>query len=124
MLNELIAEVHENGARLVVEGGRLGIDGDVPEETEARVRERREELKGHLAWDRGTARGLMRRAWRYVAARHAEGSGYAPGIVEGPEEEINGAFAREDMWAFRVAVRRWVEAWMAAITEAKEEEAA
>lgn len=120
MLNELIVEVHENGARLVVEEGHLGIDGDVPEDLKARVRERREELKGHLEWDRETARGLMRRAWRYVAARHVAGAGYFPKVVEAAEEGINGAFEKEDMWAFRVAVRRWVEAWMAAMAEAKE----
>lgn len=123
MLNELIAQVRAEGARLVVEGNRLGIDGDVPEALEARVREHRDELKAYLGWDRETARDLIRRAWRFVAERHVAGAGYAPGVVEGPEGDMDNAFEGGDMWAYRTAVREWVEAWMAAIAEAKEKAA-
>lgn len=116
-LNDLMREVAEQGARLVVKKDRLGIDGDVPDRLRAQIIEHRTELTRYLTYDQETAYALLRDARAYIAERFVVG---AELDTEDFDERIAQAELAEDMWALRTAVREWVLAWIQAISRTRE----
>lgn len=119
-VNELMQEVADCGARLVVQNNRLGIQGELPEDLKAKIREHRGELVRELTWDQERAYTMLREALEYLDRIFVSGADVPRERNDRLHEAVNEAFAGEDMWAFRVARRAWVLAWTEAVAEAKE----
>lgn len=117
-LNELMAEIHETGASLVVEKHMVGIKGKVSDRLRDRVRENREALAEYLTYDQEAAYELLRAARAYVSERYRTGSELDTDLLDHLIEE---AMVIEDMWALRIAIRRWVLAWLEAIDKAHQQ---
>lgn len=117
-LNELIAEIHESGASLTVEKGKLGIRGKVPDRLRASIRENQQALTKYLTYDQETVYELLRAARAYIAERYLTAAKLEL-ENETLDQQTAQAEINEDMWALRIAVREWVLAWVQAIAQAR-----
>jgi hypothetical protein len=118
-ITEIMAQVHEAGAKLTVRDGQLGIAGKVPGSLRAQVIEHRQQLVHMLTFDQEEAMRLFREALSYLAEHYVPG---AECEKDGElSERIDRAIEQQDMWAFKVTRKEWVNAWLRAIGEAKVE---
>jgi len=120
IVNEIMAEVADHGARLRVERGNLAFKGEISESLKARIREHKEELVRELSWDEERAYTMLEEVAAYVNGISVSGAELLFAKDEVLSTAIDRAFVEEDMWAFRVARRAWAGAWIEAVAEAKE----
>jgi hypothetical protein len=117
-LTPLLVRARDVGLNLRAENGYVVVRPKELLTSELRVelRQHRPELLELLAWDEERAFALLQEALRYIAERHwsVGAPDLALDVLDGPEEKINEAYAREDMFALRIAVREWVEAALGA----------
>jgi tubulysin polyketide synthase-like protein len=113
-LTPLLIRTRDAGLRLRTENGYVVVRPKDLLTSELRVELTRHKTKllELLAWDEERAFALVQEALRYIAERHRSTGApdFALYVLDGPEEKINEAYTREDMFALRIAVREWVEA--------------
>lgn len=95
----------------------------LPLELRAKLREHKAELSGYLRWDEAEAYALVKYALAYLAKFYLEAGSLDANTIfpREFEDRIDDAYAREDMFALRIAVREWVEAVLGAFEATRTE---
>ena len=118
-LTPLLVRARDVGLNLRAENGYVVVRPKQLLTSELRVelRQHRPELLALLAWGEERAFALVQEALRYIAERHRSTGApdFALDVLDGPEEMINEAYARKDMFTLRIVVREWVEAALGAL---------
>ena len=121
-LTPLLVRARDAGLGLRAENGWIVVRPKelLTPELRADLARNKPELLELLAWDEERASVLLSDALACIAASHVRAGApdFASDVLDGPEEEINEAYAREDMFALRIAVRGWVEAALGAFEAA------
>lgn len=116
-LTPRLVRVRDAGLSLRVEEGCIVVrpKEKLTPELRAELSLHKPELLELLAWDEDSAYKLIKDAWAYIAEFHLKTGApdFAPEVLDGPEDALEAAYRRQDMFALRIAVRVMAQAAVA-----------
>jgi TubC N-terminal docking domain len=111
-LSKLLVRAREAGLTLRAENGYIEASpkSKLTPELKTELREHKAELLASLRWDEERAYTLIEDEVACLAKAYSKAGSpdYNVEALKEPEDRINEAYAREDMFALRIAVREWV----------------